>query len=333
MDDPTRYGARAEHHGYQVRPQENGSGSAQDSGNMPYPSTTSYFALHGHNYAPPTINEQGTAHLGDTHVGGIYTQHTASNIHYGNLINHGTVNHFGSQVDETQRSKVADWLASGSYQGHQNDIYRNVLPGTGQWLLVHPAFERWKKEGKQNLALVGGPGVGKTHLMAIVVNELLHRTDACADQLVLFFFNSFTRRQEQSLQNMLEQLLRQAFEAGKNSTYVQQLFEKHHKRGQSSRPSQQELFDGLQKTLMCYSHVFVCIDALDECSSDDKPAFSARKGFLRQLVALQQESASDISILVTTRPNQENIPIVDDWPNIPIRAHRKDLEAYISGRW
>lgn len=71
-----------------------------------------------------------------------------------------------SQVTVTKRTKILKWLSPEPYLQHHEQAKREVLPGTGQWLLSDPLFNSWKKESVSSILwLHGVPGSGKSKLV------------------------------------------------------------------------------------------------------------------------------------------------------------------------
>tara|TARA_R110002060_G_scaffold73361_3_gene82261 strand:+ start:204 stop:428 length:225 start_codon:yes stop_codon:yes gene_type:complete len=72
----------------------------------------------------------------------------------------------GSQVIASQRMNILQWLSPEPYLAHHEQAKREVLPGTGKWLLSDPLFNRWKKESASSILwLHGALGSGKSKLV------------------------------------------------------------------------------------------------------------------------------------------------------------------------
>lgn len=89
--------------------------------------------------------------------------------------------------DSTKRAPVEIW------QRRYNDIRKDVVPGTGKWLLAHPAFRSWISDFASSpiLAVEGTDITGKSYLTSSIVKYL--RTDVTIQypefrHLVAFFF-------------------------------------------------------------------------------------------------------------------------------------------------
>ena len=67
---------------------------------------------------------------------------------------------------------VLDWLSNHSFAGRQNDIFKRMASGTGDWLLKTEAFMKWQLSREKALWCPGIPGAGKTVLASYIVNHL-----------------------------------------------------------------------------------------------------------------------------------------------------------------
>jgi hypothetical protein len=62
--------------------------------------------------------------------------------------------------------EILRWISPEPYIQHHKQANREVLEGTGQWLLSNPVFNRWKKESVSSILWLHGiPGSGKSKLM------------------------------------------------------------------------------------------------------------------------------------------------------------------------
>jgi hypothetical protein len=69
---------------------------------------------------------------------------------------------------EKQRKTILTWLSDAEklpYLKHHKENKKEILEGTGQWLLNDEVFKRWKDDSASSLLWLHGiPGSGKSKL-------------------------------------------------------------------------------------------------------------------------------------------------------------------------
>lgn len=71
-----------------------------------------------------------------------------------------------SQAIELKREEIIYWISRELYNEHHNEAKKEVLSGTGQWLLSDPLFSKWKKESVSSILWLHGVlGSGKSKLV------------------------------------------------------------------------------------------------------------------------------------------------------------------------
>ncbi|KAJ6447678.1 hypothetical protein C8R45DRAFT_1047413 [Mycena sanguinolenta] len=75
-------------------------------------------------------------------------------------------NKMSKQSNSEERTKIIEWLAPPplNFFLRQADVSCARQPGTGEWLLADPRFQRWKSGSGGTLWCHGIPGAGKTIL-------------------------------------------------------------------------------------------------------------------------------------------------------------------------
>ena len=66
----------------------------------------------------------------------------------------------------SKRNEILRWMSAEPYIEHHEQTKRDILAGTGQWLLLDPVFIKWKKESASSILWIHGiPGSGKSKLV------------------------------------------------------------------------------------------------------------------------------------------------------------------------
>jgi hypothetical protein len=66
----------------------------------------------------------------------------------------------------SKRMEILRWISPEPYIQHHEQTKKDVLSGTGQWLLSDPIFDKWKKESVSSILWLHGiPGSGKSKLV------------------------------------------------------------------------------------------------------------------------------------------------------------------------
>ncbi|KAJ5523286.1 ankyrin [Penicillium frequentans] len=226
-----------------------------------------------------------------------------------------------SKLNKRDDIEALEWLTKDNQGPYQSEYLKRRQPGTGQWLLQSPEYQRWRTAEKQTLFCSGIPGAGKTILTAIVIEDLTAQCSSHQNIGLAYVYCDFRLQNEQKAEDLLASILKQLAYSVPES--VTKLYDQHKDR--RTRPSLSEISRTLRSVAESYTRVFVVIDALDECQAID----DCRNVFLSQLFDLQRKCA--VSLFATAR----SIPEITErfiGENLDIRAHDSDLHKYLEGR-
>jgi hypothetical protein len=71
-----------------------------------------------------------------------------------------------SPAAASKRTEILRWISPEPYIQHHEQAKKEVLEGTGQWLLSDPVFKKWKKESVSSILWLHGIlGSGKSKLV------------------------------------------------------------------------------------------------------------------------------------------------------------------------
>ncbi|KAJ9629189.1 hypothetical protein H2204_008978 [Knufia peltigerae] len=232
-------------------------------------------------------------------------------------------------ADAAEIRDIADWVAPATYSEWQNDYFSKILPGTGQWILTDPSYRDWRNGDLANLFFDGHPGVGKTFLASMLIDDLQTYTSQSDTLALAYFYSSFRRHEIQSPVDIISSLLRQLFlhQSGKAHA-VRDMFNKY--KGIEKRPGWTELCQTLESTLRGSHTAFFVIDALDECEGPNeeggKPWHRVFELLFRLQAALKPQVG--IRILATFRPFVTIDGVPENHKRQHIEASSHDLETF-----
>ena len=230
------------------------------------------------------------------------------------------------EVLSRQRSQehqtILDWLTPFDYARQQTDYIRRRQPGTGKWLLDSVEFQTWLETDKQTLFCPGIPGVGKTILASIVIDDLAARFQDNPSIGIAYIYFNFRRRDEQKAEDLFASLLKQLSQVQPSLPgSVRGLYE-HHK-DKRTQPSFNEISRSLYSVVSIYSRVFIVIDALDECQTSNR----CRLRFLSEIFSLQAKTR--INFFATSRPIPDIEREFKRYPSHEILASHTDIGKYL----
>ncbi|KAK5992273.1 hypothetical protein PT974_05674 [Cladobotryum mycophilum] len=222
-------------------------------------------------------------------------------------------------ADTTEKERILDWLTVNRQGDYQSRLREIRYEGTGQWFLTSIDFQRWIDGRSQTLVCTGFPGVGKTMITSIVIDHLFStRQDPSVG--VAYLYLDYAQQPEQDLNNLLATFLRQLAHAADAVEDCCKIL--YDKRDEEPRPSQKGLSSALGHVMQRLKHVFIIVDALDECQ--------CRKEILEKLFDLQGEYGANI--FVTSRPDSKITGMFRVAQFKEIVSSRQDIEAYLTGR-
>ncbi|GAB1317934.1 hypothetical protein MFIFM68171_08144 [Madurella fahalii] len=229
------------------------------------------------------------------------------------------------------------WLAPRNYATDQREHIGKRTAKTCQWLVESDSYLKWRNEERGTLFCHGIAGSGKTVIAATVVEDI----DRMVRQMprpaigIAYLYISHSHPDtdhtaECLLKNLLGQLarpLQQIEDALEQFNHVQRLYKLHGQHHSVTTPTWDEIVDAFHHIAKWYRHIFIVIDALDECRQPEE-----RKKLLKKLCSLQSSSNLDLRIFATSR--------LDSWSqwvdgpgsncrSVEIRAQSEDIKKYL----
>lgn len=224
--------------------------------------------------------------------------------------------------DDHERQEILDFVSTLDHGAHQADMLGQRHEGSGRWLLETQEFRSWINN-KRTLFCPGIPGAGKTIMTSIVVDHLQQQFLETPAVGMSYFFCDFSQRGTITVKALIACLLRQLVQNMRRiPEAVRDLFARH--RQHMILPQLQDMVRCLTLVTSELSHVYIVIDALDECEEE------IRNHLLSEILDLQ--SNSPLSFFATSRFVPDISSQFEQCPCLEIQAHADDVKSYISGQ-
>ncbi|KAK7529655.1 uncharacterized protein J3D65DRAFT_174598 [Phyllosticta citribraziliensis] len=225
----------------------------------------------------------------------------------------------GPHHEDEERETILNWLSPFEYSSQHDAIYKDIVPGTGQWLLDSTQFKMLLENNKK-LWCFGQPGAGKTSLASIAINHfrgiLQDHKEEEKPCRVAFLYLSY--RKDPSILQLLGALARQLIGSSQMPPAMKELWDTERKLGNDFQdpPSLPQL-DKLLAELTSDGKNFIVIDALDELNT------SRQKDLLFHLLKIQNHR-----LMITSRVLQAP----EDFMKLEISANGDDVNKFIEQR-
>ncbi|KAJ7111448.1 ankyrin repeat-containing domain protein [Mycena epipterygia] len=228
-------------------------------------------------------------------------------------VTEGSDSQLDSLTRERDRSQLLEWLQPPSPPLHGSPT-ELACSGTGNWFLESDVYVRWRASAPSLLWCHGKPGVGKSILSYIILQDLLVTDSVSA--VVLHYFCDFAAGKQQTATLILQSLVRQMLAQG-NDGHISML--KRCRESLSTPPSLKDLFQAfIEMCKLQRTGPYIVLDALDE--------LEGRKVLLPLLGELVQAGCH----IFATSPH---IPDIADAlaasEQFELEANRADLKLFI----
>jgi hypothetical protein len=199
-------------------------------------------------------------------------------------------------LEDDKLAKRLGWIAAPDPSTNHRRAIKHWQNDTGLWLLQGDHFARWKVSPASNLWLYGLPGCGKTVLSAAIVQHLLQHCYGSPDMVIVYFYFDFRDVQKQDAECMLRSLLSQLLQHLTTMPDILDTLFLSFENGQQ-RPSVPALLEVTRETMLQFTHVYVVLDALDECAY--------RPELMNMLEIVAGWELKNLHLLMTSRKEQD----------------------------
>ncbi|TFY51087.1 hypothetical protein EVG20_g11172, partial [Dentipellis fragilis] len=143
---------------------------------------------------------------------------------------------------------------------------------TGKWIFEDQRLVDWLGKSHSSMWLYGMPGGGKSILCSTIIKMLQHHIKSKASSALAFFFFDFKDSSKQNFSGLLRSLLGQLSSQSLGASAVLKKVYAEHDNG-CRQPNQNDLQSALGQILMDFDDVYIVLDALDECHTDDRERY------------------------------------------------------------
>jgi hypothetical protein len=200
-----------------------------------------------------------------------------------------------SQGQEERLSKICTWLLAPDPSTNYYKAHKQRQAETGLWLLDSPTFTAWKQRAASRLWLYGIPGCGKTILSSTIIEHLLQYCNDDIRTVTAYFYFDFNDAQKQDPELMIRSLLCQLLQRLSTTPKgVDALFSSC-KNGQQL--SLHALLEVTSQVMQQFTHVYVVLDALDECTQ--------RQELMDVLETMAGWRLDNVHLLMTSRKERD----------------------------
>ena len=226
--------------------------------------------------------------------------------------------------DDQERQQIVNWLSPIVPVEQQINFTRRRQQNTGQWFLNTAEFRTWLDGTGQTLLCTGIPGVGKTTIASLVIDELCETSRSDRTIGVTYLYCGFKGQHEQTLEVLVATLLRRLLHDQSDLPHgVEDLYKCHVQRG--TRPSFCDIMSALLSTVRSFSKVFFVIDALDECTNAD----GRRHVLMDEIAKLQGQTGAKLFATSRHVPEVMNMELFRQSVALEVRASDEDVRSYL----
>ncbi|KAJ7439204.1 ankyrin repeat-containing domain protein [Mycena latifolia] len=213
---------------------------------------------------------------------------------------------------ERDRSQLMDWLQPPNSPRHGPPT-ETACPGTGSWFLESDIYLRWRTNEPSVLWCHGKPGVGKSVLSSLVLQDVSTTAKAST---VVHYFCDFAAGKQQTATLILQSMMRQMLLHGNDGhiSVVKRCRERF-----NAPPSFKDLSEVfIDMCKLQRAGTFIMLDALDEL--EDRKIL---------LALLSKFAQAGCHVFVTSRPIPDIADVLAASEQVELEAKRDDLKIFV----
>jgi hypothetical protein len=188
--------------------------------------------------------------------------------------------------------KIQKWLSPVDPSTNYQKALKQRQANTGLWFLKSDRYAKWKTEPGSFLWLYGIPGAGKTILSSTILHDLQDSCQQDSNKAIIYFYFDFNDSQKQHTEAMHKSLIIQILQQSKEiPPRLRELYSLHVKA--QRQPPADALLTALGQLIESFLHVYIVLDALDECAD--------REELMETLALLSRWRLPSNHLIVTSR--------------------------------
>ncbi|TGO78695.1 hypothetical protein BELL_0057g00090 [Botrytis elliptica] len=235
-------------------------------------------------------------------------------------------------IDRDRYSRVLNWVSPILHMDHHQEY--KPLGGTGEWILDHSDWKKWRQSQKSRLFwLRGKMGAGKSNLVFIIISHLLKIGTNDQERTAFFYINN-TRRVEhtKSAETILRSLLKQ-LAIQENELLLQPVVAKYDMLRDISSLHKKDCITLLTDIISEFRQTNIIIDGFDELEDDDvrmdlivsfKQIIDGLQGAVAKIFISSRDHVNIHDLLHKTFPHRAEI--------IVARNNYEDIKKFITSR-
>ncbi|ORY03559.1 hypothetical protein BCR34DRAFT_617742 [Clohesyomyces aquaticus] len=230
-------------------------------------------------------------------------------------------------LDHERRIRILQWISKEPYKKHHLQNRKDVIQGTGFWLLSDPVFKRWKDESCLSILWLHGiPGSGKTKLISIVIEDLIQFHSEGHNSHPTYFYCSRNPAEptRSKPERILASIARQLSVAKPGGNLLPPTIHMYDEREvdafSDDHLSTKDSRDLIISLAANFDMSFIVIDALDECDPH------TRSELLDALEAILQAAPQLVKVFVSSRDDQDLFFQLKTHPNLQISSDRNSSD-------
>ncbi|KAF7923808.1 uncharacterized protein EAE98_007626 [Botrytis deweyae] len=235
-------------------------------------------------------------------------------------------------IDRDRYSSVLNWVSPILHMDHHQEY--KPLGGTGEWILDHSDWKKWRQSQKSRLFwLRGKMGAGKSNLVFIIISHLLKICTNDQERTAFFYINN-TRRVEhtKSAETILRSLLKQ-LAIQDNELLLQPVVAKYDMLRDISSLHKEDCITLLTDIISEFRQTNIIIDGFDELEDDDvrsdllvslKQILDGLQGAVAKIFISSRDHVNIHDLLHKTFPHRAEIVVA--------RNNYEDIKKFITSR-